>query len=141
MSRFSKLFGQSEDARSSSNPGDRAGNETGNSGIPQGTKDQGFGLQFVLESGETRTVSTLPVSLGRSDQNGIVLKDDTVSATHARVYYDEQVGYVCIVDVDSLNGLFINGQPTRKNVLSDGCHIRLGMVNLTFRDTGYIHPG
>ena len=141
MSRFSRLFGQSADESSSTIPGSKEGIEASKAGAPPVSKEQGFGLQFIIESGETKTISTLPVSIGRSDQNGIVLKDDTVSATHARVYYDEQVGNVCIVDADSLNGLYINGQPTRKNVLSDGCQIRLGKVNLTFRDTGYIHPG
>ncbi len=104
-------------------------------------KEPGYGLQFVLESGETVPVKALPVSIGRNDQNGIVLKNDTVSSTHARVYFDERVRNVCIVDMDSLNGVFINDQPTRKNVLFDGCQIRLGNSKLTFRDTGYIHPG
>jgi len=141
MGPFSKIFGQSANEDSGSTPGGKEGKEASKPGAPQGSKEQGFGLQFIIESGETKTIKTLPVSIGRSDQNGIVLKDDTVSSTHARVYYDEQVGNVCIVDVDSLNGLFINDQPTRKNVLYDGCQIKLGKANLTFRDTGYIHPG
>jgi pSer/pThr/pTyr-binding forkhead associated (FHA) protein len=107
----------------------------------QGGPDQAFGLQFTFDSGETRTFTSLPISIGRGEHNDIVLGDKTVSAEHARVYYDERVRGVCIVDNDSLNGLYINDQPTRRNVLQDGVKIRLGSVNLVFRDTGYIHPG
>jgi len=141
MSRLSKLFGHSANETPSPISGEKEGGEAGKPGATQGPKEQGFGLQFILDSGESVTITTLPVSIGRSDQNGIVLKDDTVSATHARVYYDDRVRNVCIVDMDSLNGLFINDQPTRKNILYDGCQIKLGRAKLTFRDTGYIHPG
>ena len=99
-----------------------------------------FGLKFVFESGESKIFNSLPITLGRAEQNDIVLKDDTVSAEHAKIYYDQQTKDICIVDLDSLNGLFIDGQPTRKNILYDGVQIGLGKVVVTFRDTGYIHP-
>lgn len=104
--------------------------------------EEDYGLKFVYDSGESSKVFTsLPIGIGRSEENDLVLNDDTVSANHARIYYDEQVKDVCIVDVDSLNGLFIDDQPTRRNVLFDGVKIRLGNVSITFRDTGYIHSG
>ncbi len=102
--------------------------------------DERYGLKFVFESGESKVFNSLPISLGRAEQNNIVLNDDTVSAMHAKIYYDQQIKDICIVDLDSLNGLFIEGQPTRKNILYDGVQIRLGKVAFTFRDTGYIHP-
>jgi pSer/pThr/pTyr-binding forkhead associated (FHA) protein len=141
MGPFSKIFGQNTNESSGPTPASKEGADASKPGATQASKEQDFGLQLILESGETKAISTLPVSIGRSDQNSMVIKDDTVSATHARVYYDEQVGNVCIVDLDSLNGLYISDQPTRKNVLYDGTQIRLGKVKLTFRDTGYIHPG
>lgn len=98
------------------------------------------GLQFVFESGDLKTFTTLPLSIGRSAQNDLVIDDDTVSASHARVYYDDKARAICIVDLDSLNGLFIDDQPTRRNVLRDGARVRLGNVLLTFRDTGYRRP-
>lgn len=101
--------------------------------------DQEYGLKFVLPSGKALTHTSLPISIGRSEQNDIVLKEKTVSARHAQVYYDGLIKDLCIMDYDSLNGLFIDDQPTRKNVLYDGVKIRLGGVELTFRDTGYIH--
>jgi pSer/pThr/pTyr-binding forkhead associated (FHA) protein len=99
-----------------------------------------YGLKFVFESGEFKVFDSLPISLGRAEQNDIVLSDDSISAMHAKVYYDQQIKDICIVDLDSLNGLYVDGQPTRKNILYDGVQIGLGKVVFTFRDTGYIHP-
>ena len=103
--------------------------------------DEPFGLRLVDENGTIKILEKLPVSIGRDRKNEVVLKDTTVSTSHARIYYDEATGLVCIEDLDSLNGLYINGQPTRKNVLQDGVKIMVGNITLTFQDTGYIHPG
>jgi pSer/pThr/pTyr-binding forkhead associated (FHA) protein len=103
--------------------------------------EESYGLMFVLPSGETKTFNTLPLSIGRAPQSEVVIDNDGVSAIHAQVYFDELLGDVCIQDLDSLNGLFINDLPTRKNVLHDGVKITIGGVHLTFRDTGYIHAG
>jgi len=103
--------------------------------------DETFGLRLVDENGTIKNLENLPVTIGRDRQNGVVLKDPTVSSSHARIYYDESAGLVCIEDLDSFNGLYINGQPTRKNVLQDGVKIMVGKITLTFQDTGYIHPG
>jgi hypothetical protein len=123
-------------------PGNRhLGSRTEMPGITleQETGLQEFGLQFIRDSGAIQTFTSLPVSVGRSPHNDIVLDDETVSAQHARVYYDEIVGAICVVDLDSANGTWINDHPTRKNVLEDGARLRLGKVQLEFRDTGYIH--
>jgi hypothetical protein len=60
---------------------------------------------------------------------------DTVSNRHARIYYDAVSGHVLIQDLDSTNGIFINGrQAPRKNLLKDGWVVRLGSVTLTYHD-------
>jgi pSer/pThr/pTyr-binding forkhead associated (FHA) protein len=110
----------------------------GSSAEERGT-DSLFGLVFTLESGETRTFDCLPILIGRARHNDIILDDPTVSATHARIYFDDWAGDVCIFDLDSLNGMLIDGNPSRKNILNDGVTIQLGQVSLKFRDTGYIH--
>ncbi len=93
------------------------------------------GLQLVEANGTVHKFDALPVLLGRAAENRIVLKDDTVSATHAGLYYDELLRAVVIEDRDSLNGVYVDGQPTRKNVLRDQATITLGKTTLTFRDT------
>lgn len=107
--------------------------------VPALDQDNVFGLKFHLDPDGTKTFTRLPITIGRSEQNDIVLNDKTVSAVHARVYYDDRVKDVCIVDNDSLNGLLVDEYPTYRNVLQDGVRIRLGRVTITFRDTGYIH--
>jgi pSer/pThr/pTyr-binding forkhead associated (FHA) protein len=102
-------------------------------------KAQPFGLKFILESGEEHIFTALPIRIGRNEQNNIILSQDTVSSIHAMVYFDQLIQDVCILDLDSLNGLFIDRFPTRKNILNDGMKIYLGDAVLTFRDTGYIN--
>ena len=103
--------------------------------------EQAYGLKFILPGGESKLFTSLPISIGRAENNDIVLVDETVSAHHARVYYDDKARDICIVDLDSLNGLFIGDQPTRRNILYDGVKIGLGTAVLIFRDTGFIYPG
>jgi pSer/pThr/pTyr-binding forkhead associated (FHA) protein len=143
MDRIGKIFGRKPGQTEPSEE-----NKTGQAPLPaevnpgsgEKAKDQEFfGLKLILDSGEEFTFTTLPVSIGRSETNQIVLKSETVSGNHAQIYYDELAQEVCILDLDSLNGILVDHAPTRRNILSDGVKISLGDVELTFRDTGYIH--
>jgi pSer/pThr/pTyr-binding forkhead associated (FHA) protein len=138
MARFGKLFGRKPGEPSGDKP--QATERSGDSARRTVTQSE-FGLKLILENGETRTFTSLPISIGRAEQNDLVLVDDTVSANHALIYYDENVKDICVVDLDSLNGVTVDDHLTRKNVLRDGVRIGLGKSNLIFRDTGYIHPG
>ena len=132
MGPISKLFGNKDEQPS-------AGKQGASKVSSIGAADDEFGLKFIFPSGDSQVFTSLPISVGRGEQNDIVLDDESVSMAHARIYYDEQVGDICILDNDSLNGLFIDDQPTCKNVLHDDVRIRLGGIELIFRDTGYIH--
>jgi hypothetical protein len=98
-----------------------------------------FGLKLTLDTGKEFAFTTLPVTIGRGEANQIVLQDETVSGNHAMIYFDESAQEVCVLDLDSLNGVYVDHAPTRRNILSDGVKLSLGAVDLTFRDTGYIH--
>lgn len=98
-----------------------------------------FGLQLVLDDDQVFHLD-LPTTIGRSRENSIVITDESVSIQHARIYFDRRLGAVCIRDLDSTNGIFIDGRPTRENVLEDGARLTIGSVSLTFRDTGYLPP-
>jgi pSer/pThr/pTyr-binding forkhead associated (FHA) protein len=97
-------------------------------------------LHFTLESGQVKTFTSLPISIGRAVENNLILDDETVSANHASVYFDPRLKQICITDNDSLNGVFINDYPTHKNILRDGARVRIGDVSLTFHNSGYRHP-
>lgn len=92
-------------------------------------------FQFALElaTGDRKVFRGLPVTIGRGDQNDLVLTDATVSAQHARLYYDLHLRGVCISDTQSLNGVFIDDLPVSRGLLTDGARIRLGMVTMIFR--------
>ena len=132
MGRISRFFGRKDEGTSAGEGG------ASNAGS-QGAAGDEFGLKFIFASGDSKVFTSLPISVGRGEHNDIVLNDDSVSAVHAHIYYDEQAGDVCILDNDSLNGLFIDDQPTHRNVLHDDVRIRVGGAELIFRDTGYIH--
>lgn len=138
MARLGKLFGRKPEEPS----GDKSQtNKQSGDSARRAVNNSDFGLKLILENGESRTFAALPISIGRAEQNDLILADDTVSANHALIYYDENVKDICIVDLDSLNGVRVDDQLTRKNILRDGVRIGLGKSNLIFRDTGYIHPG
>lgn len=59
----------------------------------------------------------------------------TVSERHARIYRDPSCGAVVIEDLDSRNGVYVNGRRApRKTLLRDGWTVGLGSVQLTYRD-------
>lgn len=69
--------------------------------------------------------------IGRSRQCDIVLADPNVSRQHAEVR-PQGTDYV-IFDLDSTNGIEVNGVAVRSAVLDDGDLIGLGTTTLTFR--------
>ncbi len=97
-----------------------------------------YGLALIDESGFEYRFTSLPIHIGRAATNELILKDETVSANHAKVFLDETLQELCIADLGSLNGVFINSRPTIYNILSDGMQIDLGDVCLMFRDFGFI---
>jgi pSer/pThr/pTyr-binding forkhead associated (FHA) protein len=79
--------------------------------------------------------------IGRSKNDADLVIDDkipyadTVSERHARIYYDLTCGYMVIEDLESDQGIFINGRRApRKNLLRDGWTIGLGTIALVYRD-------
>ncbi len=102
-------------------------------------KEHEFGLHLVLSTNQVVFLE-LPATIGRSEENTIVIKDDSISDLHAKIYFDNRIGAVCIEDLGSTNGIFVDGRPTTKNVLDDGARLTLGSNSLVFRDTGYLPP-
>ena len=69
--------------------------------------------------------------VGREASNDLVMTDQEVSGRHFRLERKEDA--FRIVDLDSRNGTFINGQRiTQPCVLQDGDLIKIGRTILTF---------
>ena len=68
------------------------------------------------------------LTIGRSADNDFHLADSVVSRHHARI--DTQGGAFTLVDLDSANGTFVNGQRIREQPLRDGDEIRIGQTQV-----------
>ena len=68
--------------------------------------------------------------IGRSRRADIVLSDPNVSRQHAEVRREGD-SYV-VLDLDSTNGVFVNGRPAKRATLQEGDVIELGATRLRF---------
>ncbi|HEV2149356.1 MAG TPA: FHA domain-containing protein, partial [Longimicrobiaceae bacterium] len=110
-----------------------------------------FGIQAGSLAGEEVPIRLPVVRIGRAAGNDIVITDDSVSATHAQVEFDE--GAWRITDLESTNGTYVEGvrlAPQVPTPLVYGASVRFGGVPLHFRAVetadpaaaraGYVEP-
>ena len=71
-------------------------------------------------------------TMGRSDECVIVLPDAAASRVHARVV--ETPGGYQILDENSANGVFVNGERIQSHWLKDGDEVRVGDTFFQFQD-------
>ncbi|MGQ0612854.1 MAG: FHA domain-containing protein [Planctomycetaceae bacterium] len=70
------------------------------------------------------------VILGRLETNDVPIQDGKASREHAKIF--QQGSDYAIVDLNSSNGTFVNGQKITKRVLKPGDEIAIGLVQLRF---------
>jgi pSer/pThr/pTyr-binding forkhead associated (FHA) protein/S1-C subfamily serine protease len=87
------------------------------------------GKSFALEAGRT-------VVLGRGRQCEIVLADDTVSSTHARLEVKVQGPRLAVSDLNSSNGTFLNGSRITNAQAQAGDVLRFGSAEFTLTAGG-----
>ncbi|MEE2900769.1 MAG: FHA domain-containing protein [Myxococcota bacterium] len=80
------------------------------------------GTAFSLQNAE--------VIIGRVEDNDIVIEHRSVSRNHAKILFDGQVHK--IIDLDSANGILVNGEEYAITDLRHGDLIELGHVNFRF---------
>ena len=82
-------------------------------------------------SGQRYAIGSEPLTLGRTDDNQIVLDNVAVSSHHCQIV---QEGDLCkIVDLESTNGTLLNEAPVKESFLQDGDVVNIGSVTFTFR--------
>lgn len=82
---------------------------------------EGFvGTSFELKAERT--------TVGRLEDNNFQIAEPSVSSHHCEVIV--RGSEVVVKDLNSTNGTFINGQPTKEAVLKTGQVLRLGQVEL-----------
>ena len=73
------------------------------------------------------------ISIGRSGNNKIVLKDPYISKNHLKIVEDEGDFYV--EDLNSANGTYINGEKIMDAVkIKNGDRIKIGQVEFLYVD-------
>jgi adenylate cyclase len=91
--------------------------------------------RFVITDPSNQTqifeVSGSTVSIGRADSNDLVLQHPSVSRSHARVTALPGET-VLMIDLGSMNGTFVNGQPIQEHRLADQDRINIGAFELKF---------
>lgn len=76
------------------------------------------------------------VTLGRSDENDIVLEDETISRFHARILAEPDGEGRCFVvqDLASANGTYVNGRRVSRHPLRDEDRLKLGQTVFAFKE-------
>ncbi|MFZ5469814.1 MAG: FHA domain-containing protein [Myxococcota bacterium] len=75
------------------------------------------------------------ITLGRTQNNDLAVDDSTVSRFHAYFQKDQKTGVWHVVDAESHNGTFCDGNrlvPRRPAPLHDGVALRFGYVEMRF---------
>jgi hypothetical protein len=85
---------------------------------------------LVLSDGRRVPLSDEPATIGRLSDCTVPVADPQVSRRHAEVR-PELEGYV-VVDLGSLNGTTVNGEPVATRLLEDGDEIGVGPATIRF---------
>ena len=84
--------------------------------------------------GKSHELSQPSAVIGRSKESDIRISDPNVSRRHAEIRQDGSVYW--IVDLDSTNGISVNGREVKRAKLDDEDRITLGSTELVFRRSG-----
>ncbi len=96
-------------------------------------------LSFVEGHGATARAFRLgeePLSLGSASDNAIALSDRAVSQYHCRIEPSSQG--VCLRDLGSTNGTWVDGLRIRRHLLRPGAVIRVGRTQLRVLGTNRV---
>ena len=99
----------------------------------------GYGKLVVLSSnfaGKEFELSRPQMIIGRTDENDIVINHRSISRNHAKLVREPDTGRYTISDLQSSNGVRVNGQDYGKVELRRGDVVDLGHVRLRFVEAG-----
>jgi pSer/pThr/pTyr-binding forkhead associated (FHA) protein len=99
----------------------------------------GYGKLVVLSSnlaGKEFDLTRPQMIVGRTDENDIVINHRSISRNHAKITRDPESGRYTISDLQSSNGVRVNGQDYGKVELRRGDTVDLGHVRLRFVEPG-----
>jgi pSer/pThr/pTyr-binding forkhead associated (FHA) protein len=103
------------------------------------TQTATYGKLVVISSnfaGKEFDLTRPQMIVGRTDENDIVVNHRSISRNHAKVTRDPDTGRYTISDLQSSNGVRVNGQDYGKVELRRGDTVDLGHVRLRFVEPG-----
>lgn len=95
---------------------------------------KGAALAYLIlqDAGATRMpLSKTATRIGRRSDNDLVFSNDSVSGHHAEVHMGRD-GSFTITDLNSANGVYVNGAKVKQSGLRDGDSVELGEVRFRF---------
>ncbi len=99
----------------------------------------GYGKLVVLSSnfaGKEFDLTRPQMIVGRTDENDLVINHRSISRNHAKITRDPETQRYTISDLQSSNGVRVNGQDYGKVELRRGDVVDLGHVRLRFIEPG-----
>lgn len=101
--------------------------------VPSPEEPVGEQISLTWE-GQRRTIDKRRTLIGRSRECDIQLADPNTSRRHAELRREGSSFW--IVDLDSTNGIEVNGRRLKRAKLEDGDRVTLGSTELVFRREG-----
>lgn len=94
-------------------------------------EDEDAAACLITENGDKYAVTRFPFVIGRDDDCDLILHGKGVSRRHAEIVL--QSGHFVVNDLNSLNGIKVNGYKVARVILEEGDSLKFGEVNLTFQ--------
>lgn len=89
---------------------------------------------FLITQDETKAsypITRTTCRIGRSKNNEITLRDNSVSRRHAEIHRDQGDEFT-LIDLNSLNGVFVNNEKIGRYKLQEGDIMEIGDIDLRF---------
>jgi pSer/pThr/pTyr-binding forkhead associated (FHA) protein len=99
-------------------------------------------MQPVVELRKASEESNSQLTIGRAEENDVVVHDETVSSRHAVMFTDVRSGQNMLQDLDSTNGTAVNGallRPGRAVALKEGDTVSFGDSEYLFFTPGGLY--
>lgn len=105
-------------------------------GMPVARPRVGEPIVYELRKSVQKTNAfAMGITLGRTENNDLVVDDNSVSRFHAWFQQDPRTHDWKVVDAESKYGTYVNGtklSPNVATVLTDGARLRVGDVQMTY---------
>jgi pSer/pThr/pTyr-binding forkhead associated (FHA) protein len=102
--------------------------------VPVATQPAPFSIHMVHGPGAPRrfVLGRTDVVVGRSSESDIQIESNDLSRKHLRLTREH--GQYTVIDLDSRNGVYLNGVRIHSAVLHEGDNLQLGSVVLVFHE-------